>query len=380
MKKLTVGIIRRTSKRGNITYCLRWIMGQTANGKPKHHFERLFTTEAHPNKTRVKEWERLAYDRKREKEEEYNGEARKYVVYRKRTTGARYYLDHIDGSYSPHTVERHRATLQRANDYWDLKGCPDLMHNLTTYHVTLYREYLTEVGLCATSINTQLTVLSAWFRWALGESHVTFNPAKNCNRVLTSMTRRTMPIQSAAEMWDMIMSFEDETQRAIVGVIACTGIRKAEAQRLTVDDWDAVSDPPTLQIGSAYYGAERTKKHRRLLPVCPTAATWLAHLARTNTEGPLLISTTKGKSTIDKHVGSWLSPFGMTCQNLRAWLRTALETCGAREYAIDYLLGHVGTRIRQSYTPPENFDACCRAVRLFETWFASGNPAWDDDD
>lgn len=390
MKHTFVTLVERTSTtNGAVTFSLRWRMGvHQTSGLPKWHTQHVLRTEREPNKIGIRKWRVVAVQARYDKERELNQDCMEYVHYRKRVTGAKWYIGRMDGHLADLTVDRQQATLARFNEYADGRGFPVMMSGLKVHHIAAYRDYLTERGLTASSINTQLSTISAWLKWGLGESFNWHNPAANVNRVLAKGTRQELAIRTAREMWDVLNGLTDDPvsaiygrlhctakyKRAVIGTIACTGMRKAEAWCLEHDAWDPWSDPAMLQIGLRYDDTERTKRHRRLLPVCETAAGWLRDLAVMNDKGPWLMGVRAGQVRFREHANKWLRPWGLTCQALRCWYRTALETADVREYAIDYLLGHMGSKIRRSYTPSENIEVCIRAVRRFETWFASGRP------
>ena len=367
MHVLKVHIQRNTNGDGSLTFGLRWPLGiNPVTGKPKWHRLRIFKTEPNPTVRRLAMWEAEAADRAYERERELNSVARDYLIPCRREIAATAYLMAKDGHLANSTLARQETTLARFNGYLDLNGGPYNVSGVGIHHVASYRDYLMEVGLAASSVNCQLQDLSAFFRWCIGESYAAVNPARAANRVETSPTRALLPIKSAPEFWALLDRLVEDRQRATVGLLACSGLRMGEARALTWDAWDCFND--TLIVGKDHTRPERTKRHARVVPLCPTSTEFLKTMQGLNTAGPFVLGSKGGERPISSQPGKWLAGFGMAPKHLRRWFRTALETVDARSYIIDDIMGHRTTRVRSAYTPAENLAASRPVLERFEAW------------
>lgn len=350
-----------------MVYSMRWRQGIIAGtDKPKWHFEGICKSEPHATATRLLKWRQRAADAIYQKEQYLNGDAKDYVVHRKRYTGALWYIRHVSGHLQDSTVARHERALQQFNEYIDERASVDRMHGLRTWHIASFRDYMLELGYAAGTCNLRLSDISAWLQWALGESYVFDNVARNVNKVLTKETRAELPIVGAADMWAMLDELEPDI-RARVGVMACTGMRRTEGGEMLWNAWD--QDTNTLLVGAGDPRRKRTtKNHRRRIPVCPTVDRWIRHLRAVNTRGEYMLGLRMGEQRMNAQLNRWLEPWGMSYKHLRCWFRVALETVEAPQYVADDIMGHVTCSVRSAYTPQDNLEVARPVMARLETW------------
>lgn len=224
----------------------------------------------------------------------------------------------------------------------------DAMHKVLLYHVSRWRdESLIPQRLSATTINTHLAFVSAFFQWGVDHGYCLTNPLHGLMRRKVKASERIVPIQTPEQLRELLAQIEKPFRKASVLLLACTGIRQGELKTLTWADWDKVGGMLSIKPSVT----ERTKKHERILPLCPQATLALEKLhSMSNSE---LICPQEGnhKKAMSVQINHWLKPLGVKPHDLRRFYRSALESLGVPNGIIDDLLGHCTNKVRAAYTP-----------------------------
>lgn len=376
MKIVNVNIHRKTNKDKSVTFALRWLRG---DGQ-KYHREYLWRTEPDPTKTSLRQWEREAALAQKQKIDYLNGRAREFIIPAAVELAASRYLDSKAGDLSESTLTRAGRTLSRLAEFLRAQAGPRNVSGLTIVHIAQFRDHLLhDLDQSPATVNVALHDLSSWFEWCIGESHACDNPARKTNKAKAKDVRQKgrVAIQGPGELKRLLQSIEYDCDAASVAMLAFTGARISEAANLQWDDFDPWL--LTLQVG-ARTKKQRTKKHFRLIPVCPVLLPHLMVLKMHNTEGPYIIGRNRGQTRVTSQMTKLLKPFGLSPHDLRRWYRTALESLvpAVPTRLIDELLGHKTSRTRAAYTPASNTAATRPVVQALARWYNAGRK--DDHD
>lgn len=150
------------------------------------------------------------------------------------------FADHLslEAGSSPHTVENYLRDLRRLAQYATSRGIGD-PSRLTTTAIRDFVYYLKDVGLAPTSIRRQIAAVRTYYRFLIGEGHVTRDPSAGVD--LPKTWRRLPEVLSPAEVEALLGApTPDEPlgwrDRALLEVAYGTGVRVSELVGLAVSD------------------------------------------------------------------------------------------------------------------------------------------------
>ncbi len=237
------------------------------------------------------------------------------------------------------------------------------MHHIWPYYIAHWRDSLIAKGLAATTINTMLASLAAWFKWAVDHGYNYNNPARDILRIKAGNDRAVLPIRAPEDLAELLGNFENLQPKVAVMLLAHTGLRQGEARLLR---WDDVRDD-TVEVAAGE--TETTKLHQRTIPLTSAVVEALAMLKDSRGEHPgtFVLCAADGQA-LTSQLNKWLKPHDVKPHDLRRFFITAMETIGAPASVIDDLVGHSPGKVRAAYTPAENLEASRPWVRRFEKW------------
>ena len=365
MKSRTVTVYRRTNCDQSITYYLRWRTYQKT-----YTTQRIFKTEPSPTKIRLRVWERIAADERRKKELLLQHDDGGSVGLRKISPkdAASAYLEAIDGRLARSTVDRRHRIIDGFTGHMYQESPPASANGITPARVRDYIYYLRELGLAGATINCYLNDLSAWFNWLVDEHHVAVNPVRAKDRLALPHVRVDIKIEGAAGFWELIDSFKDPYQRAVLGVLGTTGLRVGEASNLV---WGDYATDELDVVSAVKY--ERTKRHTRTLPVTSSTRAFIARLRPITGDGRYIIGVQGGTKRLSTQINRWLKPLKRIPHDFRRWYRTSLEAVGCPSTYADDLLGHRATKIRDAYAG-YNIRELRVWTNKFDAWLKDGQP------
>ena len=350
---------------------------------PKMFTQQLFRTEPDTPSRRVglgrvgpKEYERDAASARRAKTEELNSIEDATFSPRRVERAAADYAKAKADTFASKTAEGAEETVlefvQYVRSHYHREGRarsgPANVSGLRGRHVANYRDWLlqgrpedgqpTAKPLVASSVNTKILRIRAWFRWCVGENYCLQNAATDTLPVRESGDPKPRVWFKGAEaFWELIAKLrEGKPRRAeIVGVLCTSGLRINEANELQWPDYDR--DGATLQVRKIAH--ESTKRHERLLPVGEHLKAFLDAL-QADSQGPWIIGPYKGEDRSKFQVNYFLRSRKLTppdCRHLtphdcRRWFQTALEGLDLTipDSLIGDVLGHQATKVRAAYS------------------------------
>jgi len=373
MKQRRVGIYRRKNRDGSMTWYLRW---KKMDGSGGMFSERCCRSSPCMNKRERDQCERQAWAAARDKEKLFNSDAAEFVDACDMSLAADYYIRSMDGERSASTIDRLCRVLPEFVCYILNNGGPRQVHKLLSYRVVRYRDWLLERGLNKSTICCYLSDISGWLQWCVGENYATCNVAGkdkvNYPRRTLDRAANPLSLEGAEQYWRMMSGLKTDWQVAVVGVLACSGLRMGEARQL---EWDAY-DPERSTLSVMSLRNTRTKKHQRTIPTCDALRAYLIMLKMINDEGPYIIGIDEGRRKVNTQIATLLKPFGVTPHDLRRWFRTALETTSPRQFEfIDDILGHRASRTRSAYSRRHNIEAYAPIMDRFNQWLMWGRPS-----
>lgn len=327
-------------------------------------------------------------------EKELNSRAKEAVIRIPVITAAQRFILYAEEAYAPTTVTRFDLCLRRFTAWVQAKYGTRWMETLGIPEYAQYRTYLTDMGKSAATVNCALYDLSAWGKWAVGESYTIKNYAKLVNKVRARRSGEDageveLAMRGALDYWRLSESLETDFQVAVTGLLACTGMRIGELREMRWDSsWDYHCG--TLAIGVNIKDTA-TKKHGRLQPTPPVTRHYLQMLFAMqcqdtrfgkSTGGPWVAGTDKGHSKLTSQVGTWLKPLGICPKNLRQWFRSSLvtvlrldpKTRGRGHDLINDLMGHMMRRTRSAYERLRDVEGTTPLMMQFSKWLLAGRP------
>lgn len=200
-----------------------------------------------------------------------------------RVTLAAFLRDHLDNmTVSAGTMEKYRIIAEK-HVIPALGKYP--LSDLRRSHVQSWVKGLGESGLSASTVNHVFKVLAGWLNVAVGDRLITENP---CQRVSVAKPAKKQVVPLSPEQVGAIIRETPERYRAMVLLVAASGLRQAEAFGLTtsrikflrrevVVNRQVVSGtgrPPSIE------DTTKTNASVRIIPLPPEALNALsAHLA-----------------------------------------------------------------------------------------------------
>lgn len=371
MKKYRVGVFKRKNKDESVSFYIRW---SKMDGSKGIFCERVVRASPVANKAELRNCEREAWVCAREKEKSMNEGAHLYVTPMNIVTAGDHYIRLMDGHLSESSVSRLCRVLPDFVKYVLDNGGASEVHKLLPHRIVRYRDWLLEKGLNKSTICLYLSDLSGWLNWCVGESYCISNPADkkrvNYPRRTNDKAADPLTLEGAEQYWRLIERLKTDYDVAIVGFLACSGLRIGEAR---TSEWFAYKpEDGTLSVHTV---STKTKKHQRTIPTCDALRGYLLMLRMINDEGRYIIGTDEGRKQISTQAATALKPFGVTPHDLRRWFRTALETTSPRQFEfIDDIMGHRASRTRQAYARRHNVEAYRPIMRRFNDWLMYDKP------
>ena len=376
MKRRTVTVFTRENKDESISWYIRWAK---SCGKGCH-CRRVIRASSVSNKRERNECEREAWRCAHAKEKALNEGAGEAVIECDVVTAATMYIKLMDGELSESSIDRLCRILPEFVKYLLDNGGQREVHKLLPHRIVRWRDYLLEKPLSKSTICLYLSDLSAWLQWCVGESYCTDNPASkkrvNYPRRTNDKAANPLVLQGSAEYWRLIGELKTDYEIAVIGFLACSGLRIGEARAM---EWNSYR--PEDGTISVLTQNTKTKKHQRTIPACDALRGYLLMLKMINDGGPYIIGTDEGRRKISSQATTILKPFGITPHDLRRWFRTALETSSPRQFEfIDDILGHRASRTRQAYSRRHNVEAYEPIMDRFNDWLMYDKPDLRDID
>jgi integrase len=369
MQRRNVGVFKKANRNGSFSFYLRW---SKMDGTNNTFSERVVRTSPKPTKKELRQCEAEAWSFARVKEQALNEGANEYLIKCDMITAGDRYIHEMDGHLADSTVDRLCRVLPKFVRYLRRNGCDKQVHTLMPHRVARYRDWLLEQGMNASTVCCYLSDISGWLSWCVRESYCTDNfasrarvnyPIRNDDGVTTRLA-----LEGAEDYWRLIGNLKTDYEVAVVGFLACSGLRIGEAAEMQWWQWERSAD----QAGTVAVAMRerRTKKHNRTFPVCNVLSRYLLMLSMWNDEGPFIIGADYGVRPITSQVRSMLRPWGCSPHDLRRWFRTALETTSPRVAwdLIDDIMGHRASKTRRAYTRQRNIEAYRPILDRFSAW------------
>jgi integrase/recombinase XerD len=151
---------------------------------------------------------------------------------------------------SPDTVDTYRQSLKTFLEW--ITEQKDTQ--VTAGTVRDFRDALND-DYAATTVNLRLSALRSFFDWAVRQDHLPANPAESVQSLRTrSSTRRHKREElSSEEVAGLLETCEgdrdvDKRNRAIVALMAFTGVRTVELHRANIEDLETKNDRMILWV------------------------------------------------------------------------------------------------------------------------------------
>lgn len=202
----------------------------------------------------------------------------------------------------------------------------------------------------ARTVNYELQVLRAFFRWAAVRNHLVANPTDTIERL--RVPRQAMPKFLTADQLTQLFAVCNERERRLFMTILLTGMRKGEVEHLT---WTDVN----FDLGIIFIQAKpqwqwKPKSDERVIPLSPTLRDLLAqHHAERANDG-LVFPNKEGN--LDTHILPKFKKVGrkaglpsITVHALRHSFGAHLRMAGVNLADIADLLGHRDLATTQIY-------------------------------
>jgi integrase/recombinase XerD len=200
------------------------------------------------------------------------------------------------------------------------------------------------------TVNYELQVLRAFFRWAAVRNHLVVNPTDTIERL--RIPKQAVPKFLTTEQLTRVFAVCNERERRLFMAILLTGMRKGEAEHLT---WTDVN----FELGVIFIQAKqqwqwKPKTDERVIPMSPTLRELLVqHYADRANDG-LVFPNKEGQ--LDTHILSKLKKVGrraglptVTVHALRHSFGAHLRMAGVNLADIADLLGHKDLATTQIY-------------------------------
>ena len=192
--------------------------------------------------------------------------------------------------------------------------------------------------------NRGRAVLSAFFRWAIGEGLCEENPVVNTNKQVEKGAReRSLTDAEAAAVW---LAMPESDYGRIVKLLLLTGCRRIEIGSLRWDEIDLAARTITLP-------RERTKnKQEHVIPLCDAAMAIIEAIPRRDRDCVFgrgqggFGGWDKSKKVIDKTL-QFKTPW--TLHDIRRTVRTGMGMLGVLPHVAEAALNHLPPKLIRTY-------------------------------
>lgn len=288
------------------------------------------------------------------------------------------YIRYIETArrYSPRTVAIYRDILQRFSDFaGEGSGASDdvLLDSLKGPVLRAYEVGIMEAGLTPRTVNLHLSVLSGLCRYLIEKGRIKANPMKSLARpkmqkrlpevfrkeAVDAYLRDTAYLITEYEALHGAKDYRKKlTERLIISILYCTGIRRAELISLRVGSFD-----PRRRILSVIGKGDKMRDIPLVVSLCKEISLYLTSVESTLgcarvADDPLLLTDT-GKPLYPMYVervvkGVFAAGTGIAGRRsphvLRHTIATELLDEGADLNSIKEMLGHASLAATQVYT------------------------------
>lgn len=216
------------------------------------------------------------------------------------------------------------------------------------------------------------SVYRSLFQWLFASGQISGNPSALLHLARTT-PKYTIPI-TQGEVTTLLEAIRNsnnplaERDELIIALYAFTGIRRSEALRLRVDDYDRVAK--TLRLRSTKDGGYRLQPvPTRLLPMLEQH---IGHLRRggtaflfpgSDTHKPLSPRQAHSRFVFWKQTATIRN--GLTIHSLRAGYATNLYRTSGDIWLVSQALGHIGLQTIRHYVQTDNTKIRCATERAF---------------
>jgi integrase/recombinase XerD len=190
-----------------------------------------------------------------------------------------YILDCRARALSSHTLTLYSGAIRR---FIETVGDKPL-RSIGASDVRQFMAAQVEAGAAASYARIQLTVIKIWFSFLVAEGLIEASPADRVK--YPRLPRKTLPPYTPDELRILLDYPTSHRDRALVHVLADTGIRAAELLALNIEDVN-------IQAGTAYIAAGKGDKPRTVRYGAATAKQLRIYLAHRGNppSGPLWLS------------------------------------------------------------------------------------------
>lgn len=252
--------------------------------------------------------------------------------------------------YSPETIKSYSSDLGSfvsfLSDSYDLDDISKATKNI----IRSYLVHLSERKLSPRSINRQLSTLKTFYNYLLKNELVDINPV---NSIPNLKLPERLPVYVNEEaIDDLLHNTISISDRVVLLLLYCTGMRRAELINLKLSDIDV--EQKTIKVLGKGNKERIIPVSIELLDVVKEYIDFRGH----DLDHEYLITTKKGKKAYPKYVynivNKYLKQLGVTEKNsphiLRHTFATHLLNNGSELNAVKDLLGHSSLAATQVYT------------------------------
>jgi len=257
------------------------------------------------------------------------------------------YLEYEKGS-AELTLVSHESDFKQFTGFLEQQGSPPKIQDVTTAMVRRYVVAMSEKGYARTTIGRRVASLRSLFKYLHQCEYLTHNPVAS---VATPKAKEKLPVYLSTEQCRRLLEATEENHyfllafrdKAVLGTLIYTGIRRSELLDLKLRDLDFESEVLTVRNGKG--------GKRRSIPMCRQLVELLKDWLELRPECDHdAVFTTRTGEALARHglyeafrrarERAGISRKEITLHTLRHSFASNLLQSGANLVALQRLLGH----------------------------------------
>lgn len=264
--------------------------------------------------------------------------------------------------YSDYTLKGYRADFNIYLEYLDTIKTPHSLEKFEAKKIRQFTVYLKMKDYAPTTIARKINFLRSFTKYCINEEYLTSNPMK---RVEVPKKEHKVPIYLSNEELETLLSVPNNiVEKAVLYLLAFTGIRRQELINLELDDVDLENNIITIRKGKG--------KKDRIIPVNlrlkEILINYLKHRPAVN-HPAFIVGKYKGKisptalnNIFHRNLtASKIKKAGLSIHKLRHTFATILLHNSVDLVTIQQLLGHQDLTTTQVYAHT-NIETMRRAI------------------
>ena len=195
------------------------------------------------------------------------------VIFHTVTTCLNAWLETCVGATAPRTMEKYRGTVAGFLKFLGTARSGRALPTLSESEIREFRDYMIDKGKSASTVNQEIKILRAPFKWAMQLGYIPINPAVSVKPLQDSQDgQKTRDAFTIEQVQKLLRAAVDSDWQGMILVGVHCGLRLGDAVNLTWNAVDMETGVLSLLTGK--------RKVRVVIPIHPELRDWLSDRVR----------------------------------------------------------------------------------------------------